>query len=44
MMNIDLISMVRLTGHDFLDVLILQLAAIGIAMAYAEYLTRRASR
>jgi hypothetical protein len=41
MSNIDLISMVRLTGNDFIDVAILQLAAIAIAMGYAEYLTRR---
>jgi hypothetical protein len=41
MSNIDLISMVRLTGNDFIDVAILQLAAIAIAMGYAEHLTRR---
>lgn len=44
MINLDLISMVRLTGNDFLDVVILQLAAIGIAMGLAEYLTRGAKQ
>ena len=40
-MNLDLISFVRLTGNDFIDVVILQLAAIAIAFGYAEFLTRR---
>lgn len=40
-MSLEFLSMCRLTGNDFLDAMILQLAAIGIAMAYAEYLTRR---
>jgi hypothetical protein len=44
MSNLDLISMVRLTGNDVLDVAILQLAAIAIAMGYAEYLTRKAQQ
>jgi hypothetical protein len=44
MINLDLISMVRLTGNDFLDVAILQLAAIGIAIGLAEYLTREAKQ
>jgi hypothetical protein len=43
-MNLDLVSMVRLTGNDFIDVAILQLAAIGIAFGYAEILTRRSKR
>jgi hypothetical protein len=43
-MNLDLISIVRLTGNDFIDVAILQLAAVAIAFCYAEILTRRAQR
>jgi hypothetical protein len=39
-MNLDWVSMVRVTGNDFVDVAILQLAAIGIAFGYAEILTR----
>jgi len=42
MSNLDLLSLVRLTGNDFIDVAILQLVAIAIAMGYAEYLTRKA--
>jgi len=44
MSNLDLLSLVRLTGNDFIDVAILQLAAIAIAMGYAEYLTRKAQQ
>jgi hypothetical protein len=39
-MNLDLISIVRLTGNDFLDVAIIQITAIAIAFGYAELATR----
>lgn len=44
MINLDWISFCRLTGNDFLDAALLQLAAIGIAMGLAEYLTREAQQ
>jgi len=43
-MNLDFISFVRVTGNDFIDVAIIQLAAIAIAFGYAEIITRRAQR
>lgn len=41
MMNLEWLGFVRLTGNDFLDVVLLQLAAVVVAFGYAEYLTRR---
>jgi hypothetical protein len=43
-MNLDLISFVRVTGNDFIDIAILQLAVIAIAFGYAEIITRRMQR
>jgi hypothetical protein len=39
-MNLDLIDFVRITGNDFLDVVILQLVTIAIAFGSAELATR----
>lgn len=43
-MILALIDFLRITGNDFIDVAILQLAAIAIAFGYAEILTRRAQQ
>jgi hypothetical protein len=40
-MNLEWLDFVRLTGNDFVDVVVLQLATVAIAFGYAEYLTRR---
>jgi len=40
-MNLASLDFLRLTGNDFIDVAIIQLAAIAIAFGYAEIVTRR---
>jgi len=39
-MNLELLGFVQLTGVAVLDVLILQAAALGVAMGVASWLTR----
>lgn len=43
-MNLEWLALVRVTGNDFIDVALLQLAAVAIAFGYAEILTRRVQR